>query len=313
MHGARTFGVYVPGADGQSVDFAVRVAADTRTTADRREPLLVFLPGLGASSGVWHKVRSLMRVPYVMLEPAGCGYDQDPARYGITIEEAARDVVASGVLGGQKLILVGHSAGFVMALAIAKALPEGQVLQIIGVCGLLDHLSELLMWPVWGALRHPRRWFRFRMLMWGLTGRWPDFITKRLRRPKHPFTLLYWPMVWRPWRLTAEDLAYLLDGNRAPGVREFVHANRQHDFGAQAVYVRCPVHLLEGQRDPLATKSARSQFLKRLRRARSGPCTVTVVSWAGHLLPLEAPGVVASWLAVIRDELQTDRDELHER
>jgi esterase/lipase len=116
------------------------------------EPVVLLLHGLGANGHVWHGLHQVLRSRWpgcwVTPDPPGHGRSASLPRYSFSDLAAA---VAHTVRSARRLIVLGHSLGGVVALALARG---SFGVPFSAVCGLgitmctADQLRTLVPNPV---------------------------------------------------------------------------------------------------------------------------------------------------------------------
>jgi pimeloyl-ACP methyl ester carboxylesterase len=98
------------------------------------EPVLVLLHGLGATGDVWDRWRPLLaqRWPGRWLAPDLLGHGGSPSLATYTFDGFA-DAVANIVPPGARIVVLGHSLGGVVGLAMASGRFSVQVQAVIGL------------------------------------------------------------------------------------------------------------------------------------------------------------------------------------
>ena len=127
--GAGTPGV-VPSADGTPISYEVHGAGD---------PTLILVHGLSCDSRYWREQLSHFAANHrvVTIDLAGHGHSGS-GREDYTMRSFGEDVRAvADAVGGDRLILVGHSMGGLVIAEAARLLP-GRVLGLIAVDSLQD-------------------------------------------------------------------------------------------------------------------------------------------------------------------------------
>ena len=261
----------------------------------------VLLPGLGADGNIFSLVGDTLAVAdrnVVILEAPGFGH-RHPKESGVTLSEAADLVMKSGKLPEGPTIYVGHSAGAMEAIELTLRDPNARGLVMVN--GTLDELSALIDKPLRRVWRFPRKAYFMAGLLVYLTGWLPEFVLRRLQRPRHLLTRLLRPMVAYPYKLSDRALHALVRHNRHRSAWRHFCANRHYDLAAQADKVKVPVLIIHGQHDPLATPSEKSTFVMRL-QARGVPVSIDSFD-AGHCLPVELPEAVAAAIIGFEEEI----------
>ena len=229
-------------------------------------PTLVFLHHFGGSARSWDTVRDRLggAFPTLALDLPGFGSAADaPGPYSVS---AYADVVEADIraLGPRDFILVGHSMGGKVALALAARQPPGlRSLVLLAPSPPTpepiqdDARAELIAgWGEYGATS--------RTLARITAAPLPD----AARRVAIDDMMRCGKAAWTAW---------LTGGSR-------------EDFSEAMPRVSAPVTILSGTRDTVfPTRLMHDEVAGRLADAR-----VVTVPGAGHLLPLEAPDAVAS-------------------
>lgn len=248
--------------------------------------VFVLIAGLGAEYEIFSLVADALAVAgqnYILVEPPGFGYC-DPKAASYTLQEAAELILDSPeVLRGRRLVYVGHSAGFMVAAELAAT--DRRAIGLVSVNGLLDGLAEVLNNPR-QAWRHPIKSLCLAGLLVYMCGWLPRFVQRILKKPGHPLTLMFWPLVARPRKLSKQALEALVDHNRCPSARAHLLFNRRYKYQCQAEALNVPLTVIYGQRDPLATPPEESDFLRKYCERHTANI---VPSDTAHCTPVEAP------------------------
>jgi pimeloyl-ACP methyl ester carboxylesterase len=204
-------------------------------------------------------LNQLQGLRMIAIDLPGHG-ESDPAP-GASIEEYA-DAVADflGALGSGPVVVVGHSLGGSIAIALAARRPDlVRGLVLIASCvklPLVDSVGERLVASVPGPLR---RLFFFSM-------------AKRvLFAPEAPADAV---------TVTMQELRAC----RPETILHDVRAARAMDLTEQASGLDVPALVLAGSRDRLTPPALAERLSALIRRSR-----LRIVDGAGHMLPLEAP------------------------
>ncbi len=125
----------------------------------RGEPLLLLLHGLGATGDVWRGWRPLLaaRWPGRWIAPDLPGHGGSPPLAGYTFDGLAA-AVASVVPPGAPTVVLGHSLGGVVGLALAGDLLSGAVRAVIGL-GIKVVWTDEDLDRARAAARRPAAWF----------------------------------------------------------------------------------------------------------------------------------------------------------
>ncbi|MEV4544210.1 alpha/beta fold hydrolase [Micromonospora echinaurantiaca] len=209
---------------------------DESGTRDGRRPLLLLLHGMGATGEVWLPWAPLLERRWAgrWLAPdlAGHGWSPSLPRYSFA---GLAEQVAGGLKPGDRLVVLGHSLGGVVGLALAARTAGLTVDAVVGL-GIkavwspaeLDRAAELAARPVtWFATRDEaaRRYLKVA----GLTG---------LFAPEHPVVEAGLRQVDGRWRLAMDPAAFAVGEPRLPAL-----------LAATDV----PVLLARGERDPMVS------------------------------------------------------------
>ncbi|MER7891490.1 alpha/beta fold hydrolase [Micromonospora sp. NPDC094482] len=208
---------------------------DTGTRADR-QPVLLLLHGLGATGEVWLPWAPLLESRWAgrWLAPDLAGHGWSPPLPAYSFDALA-ERVAAALAPGDRLVVLGHSLGGVVGLALAARATGLPVDAVIGL-GIkavwseaeLDKAGELATRPVtWFASRDEaaRRYLRVS----GLAGLLP---------PDHPVTEAGLRQVDGRWRLAMDPGAFAVG---------------KPDLPALLAGTDVPVLLARGEHDPMVT------------------------------------------------------------
>ncbi|MEO3776420.1 alpha/beta fold hydrolase [Micromonospora sp. B11E3] len=240
----------------------------TDDTGTRR--VVVLLHGMGATGEVWLRCAPLLehRWPGRWLAPDLAGHGCSPALPGYSFAGFA-DRVAETLRPGDRLVLLGHSLGGVVALALAargRRLPVDAVVALgvkaVWSAAELDRARELAARPVtWFADRDEaaRRYLRVS----GLTG---------LLAPEDPAVDAGLRREDGRWRLAMDPAAFAVG---AP------------DLPALLADTDAPVVLARGEHDPMVSDAQLGEF---------GRPVVTLPA-LGHNAHVEDPAAVLALLA----------------
>ncbi|MBY8874798.1 alpha/beta hydrolase [Micromonospora sp. PLK6-60] len=199
-------------------------------------PLLLLLHGMGATGEVWLPWAPLLERDWAgrWLAPDLAGHGWTPGLSGYTFQGLAGRV-AEGLDARDRLVVLGHSLGGVVALALAARTAGLPVAAVVGLgikvawsAAELDKARELADRPVtWFATRDEaaRRYLRVA----GLTG---------LLAPDHPVVDAGLRREDGRWRLAMDPAAFAVG---AP------------DLPALLAATDVPVLLARGEHDPMVT------------------------------------------------------------
>jgi len=126
------------------------------------EPLLVLLHGLGATGDVWDRWRPVLarRWPGRWLAPDLPGHGGSPPLATYTFDGFA-DAVANFVRPSARIVVLGHSLGGVVGLAMASGRFPVQVQAVIGL-GIKVVWTDEELDRAQAAARRPPPWFASR-------------------------------------------------------------------------------------------------------------------------------------------------------
>lgn len=235
---------------------------------------LVFLHYFGGSARAWAEVINRLADDYRCVAPdlRGFGDSVAPA-VEMTVSDYADDVVAlTAALGLNRYVLIGHSMGGKIALALAARQPRGLAALILVAPSpptpepmtADERASFLAAYGDRAAIEKTIDKITARLLAPATRA---EVVTDNLRAAH---------AAWRAW---------LERGNR-------------EDIAGQMPDVAVPVGIIAGASDPnFPPALLEREIVQRIRAAR-----LVAVANAGHLLPLEAPADVAR---LIRSYLQS--------
>lgn len=229
-------------------------------------PALVFLHYFGGSSRAWLPVMDRLAGTFrcVALDLRGFGDSEAPAS-GYAISDGADDVAALvGALDLQRYILVGHSMGGKVALALAARQPAG-----------LDSLILLAPSP---PSPEPMEHTERARLLGGHADRAEAEATIRKITAR--------PL---PAPLFAQAVEDSLRSSQSAWDVWLQNGSRE-DLSAQMTRIAVPTLVVSGESDPvLPTALLRREVVARVPNAH-----MTTLPDVGHLSPLEKPVAVAN-------------------
>ena len=233
------------------------------------EKTLFFLHYFGGSSRTWGPVMEKLAAEYrcLALDLRGWGDSDAVTEAACRTEdmaEDARQIIAA--LGLTRYTLVGHSMGGKAALALASDPPPG--------------LTELLLVAPSPLSPEPMAEDDRASMKaaYGSEAASRETLEKIARLPLSP-------------EIEAAVIADNLRASRAAW-EAWADFGSKQDLSALAPKILVPTHVLSGTGDAVLSPD----ILQREVVARIPGATLTTVPDAGHLLPLEAPEIVASWL-----------------
>ena len=232
------------------------------------DPTLVFLHYFGGSSRSWREVIELLPSTCSCIAPDLRGFgDSEATPEGYSVSESADDVLALlQVLEVRDFVLIGHSMGGKIALEIASRQPKG--LRSLVLLAPSTPTPE----PIPDAERARMR------AGWGQ----PDSARETIRGASDP------PLEPEVFDRADEDG---LRSSRAAWLA-WLDAGSREDITPRMSRIQVPVSILAGECDgALGPQVLERELVARLANAR-----LEVAPGCGHLLPLEAPRVVADFI-----------------
>ena len=241
-----------------------------------RGPALVFLHGLPFQRGLWDRQLSGLSTRFRAIAPDLRGFGESGIPAGKPSVDAYADDIAALILrwGTGPAVVVGHSMGGYVALALARRRPE--LLR-----GLVFCASRATADTAEAAAN--RRSVAIR-----LRSESPEFVAESML-PR---------MVASGNRDTAllRSVRALMDPLRADGIAhaQIALADRP-DSTPSLTAIACPALVVAGERDSVVPLSESGIFAAGFRRGR-----LEVVEGAGHLLSWEKPArfneILETWL-----------------
>ncbi|MFC4016532.1 alpha/beta fold hydrolase [Micromonospora sp. GCM10011542] len=239
----------------------------------RGEPVLLLLHGMGATGDVWSPWAPLLEERWSgrWLAPDLAGHGRSPSLPEYSFAGIA-DRVAHGLAVADRVVVLGHSLGGVVGLALAARHAGVAVDAVVGL-GIkavwtpaeLARAGELAARPVsWFASRDEaaRRYLRVS----GLEGLFP---------PDHPAVDAGLRQVDGRWRLAMDPAAFAVG---AP------------DLAALLAATDAPVLLARGEHDPMVTDA----------QLRAFGVPVVTLPGLGHNAHLQDPAAVLALLETYR-------------
>ena len=251
----------------------IRASGVTLNVEDRggdpTRPALVFLHYFGGSSRAWLPVMDRLAGAFRCVAPDLRGFGESEAPpSGYAVADGADDVAALvNAMDLEHYVLVGHSMGGKIALALAARQPAG--------------LASLILLAPSPPTPEPMDDAERERLLCGHTDR------AEAESTVHKITVR--PLPLRLFEQAVEDS---LRSSRVAWGAWLRHGSRQ-DFSARMPRVVVPVLVASGGSDPVVPAS----LLQREVLARLPGARMTMLPETGHLSPLEAPAAVASLVA----------------
>lgn len=250
----------------------------------RGPDLLVLLHGLGATAAVWQPfLASADRHwpgRWLAIDLPGHGASPPQAAYELTdIAASVARAISSRAEAGARIVVLGHSLGGAIGLALASGEHGVQAERVFGV-GIkvawsdedLQRLAAIAAQPRRRFATEPEAWERY-LKVSGLAGQ-ADARSATVARGVAPHT----PDAGASGTPSQVDGWCLAMDPRANGVG-------RPPFTHLMAAARCPVHLARGREDPLVT-------LDQLRSL--DPAAVDLAA-RGHNVMVEAPQVLWEW------------------
>jgi len=233
------------------------------------EQTLFFLHYFGGSSRTWQPVINLLAANYrcLALDLRGWGASDAVPESACRVENMAEDtkkIIAA--LGLTRYTLVGHSMGGKATQALAADPPPG-LKQL-----LLVAPSPLSPEPMTEDDRAAMR------AAYGSEATSRQTLQKIACLPLSPET----------------EAAVIADNLRASRAawEAWADLGSKQDLSALAPQILAPAHVLSGTGDAVLPPAVQQREVI----ARLPGASLTIVPDAGHLLPLEAPDIVANWI-----------------
>lgn len=235
---------------------------------DTTAPALVFGHYFGGSSRSWREVMPLLPSTCRLIAPDGRGFGGSEATpQGYSVSESADDVLALlQVLEVRDFVLIGHSMGGKIALEVAARQPK--YLRSLVLLAPSTPTPE----PMPDAERARMR------AGWGQR----DSAQETIRGASAPHLA---PEVFE--RAVEDGLR----SSRAAWLA-WLDSGSREDISAQMARIQVPVSVLAGECDG----ALGPQVLGRELVARVAGARLEVAPGCGHLLPLEAPQIVADFI-----------------
>jgi pimeloyl-ACP methyl ester carboxylesterase len=251
--------------------------------------LLILLHGLGATGAVWQPfLASADRHwpgRWMAIDLPGHGASPPQATYGIgEIAASVARAIAPRVEAAGRIVVLGHSLGGAIALALASGECGVQPERIFGV-GIKVAWSDEDLQRLASIASQPRRQFATQqeacqryLKVSGLAGQVEGnspVVARGVARQRPDNGAIGTPSQVESWCLAMDP--------RANGVG-------RPPFSQLLAAARCPLHLARGREDPLVT----------LDQLRSLDPTAVDLAARGHNVMIEAPGVLWQWLGAPR-------------
>ncbi|SOE07552.1 alpha/beta fold hydrolase [Streptomyces sp. Ag109_G2-15] len=263
----------------------------------------VLVHGMGGRWQHWlENIPALARRGRVVaLDLPGFGRSEAP-RSGYSLDGFADAAAAlCHELGLRRAVFLGHSLGGPVAIRFAVRHPE-LVRAIVPVAGAVDLFGDVL-----SGLRMPKvarisprtvTSTVFEVLTAGLPV--PALLRHRVAAAPRLRRLVLWPYLNDPVRVPPDLASVLVDGAGARGVLPTARALAGADAFAGITRVRCPVLVVNGDRDPISPLSRLDGFAR-----TTAPLEAAVIEHTGHLPMLERPdafnAVVGRFLDTLGD------------
>ncbi len=232
------------------------------------EPALVFLHYFGGSSNTWDGVISLLCSSFRCIAIDLPGFGDSPVAEDFSVDASAKEIsYLLKHLALKKFVLVGHSMGGKIALAVAASRPIG--------------LNGLVLVAPSPPTPEPGDNEKRRELVNAFGDR------KALEK-------IAKGLVAKP--LNEVQLKRIVDDNlriNAAAWKGWINDGSQQDITSQMKNIDLPLTIISGEKDP----NFSTGFLKNEFSRCFSTTTFIELPDAGHLLPLEAPASLAMIIA----------------
>jgi len=260
-------------------------------------PLVVFLPGLGASRTLWSLVEKRLtgcELDIVLADRIGAPGRRTRAL--MHVPTLAKQLAAE-LADERDVVLVGHSVGTFVALSTARLLRTG-VRAVAVLNGGLLTVAEFLDRPARTMLQRPRTCLQALHLFALVTTPVPSVVRAWIARSRFLTALFSYGLVSDAALDDADARRALVDNAGHPEILLALWWNRHHwrTVVREADDVTQPLLFLAGRQDPLAGETDTNAMAALFARAR-----VETVDHAGHALPLEAPDLVATTIRTVAE------------
>lgn len=258
----------------------------------RSRAAVVLFPGLGAQDSMWQPVLDELATrdgtEVIFGPPLGqrAAAPDGPRSLRAIGGEVAGELAG---LGCDRFVLVAHSLGTFLAVDVARRLGDAAAAVVL-VNGGLAHAAQLLVHPLQGIRRRPGVAFATAGLTIGVCVPVPGSLRRRAERDDRVARLLFGPFAGRAVAQDRRRRKALVDLLGHPEVARGLIANRHlwERLVEDAATIRAPVEIVSGERDPIVTGASVAEMC-----ARFPTVHAQVVEGGHHVLPLEAPEVVA--------------------
>jgi pimeloyl-ACP methyl ester carboxylesterase len=279
---------------------------DGAGAAPRRE-LVLFVGGLSGNDRQWDGVIPLLRAACEVDVGYGPGALTHPALRGTrpTVVRLARAIAEQlRARPERSTVLVSHSVGAFIALAIAREIPAA-VRSVVIVNGGLTSVGRFIDSPLRQLALHPRECLGFMRLFAMVSVPLPRAAKRAIARNRSLSRLLVGHLVSDGALATDERRSSLLENAGSGRVLRLLEDNRHHwpEFAGYAGEIEVPCVFVVGDRDPMTTIEDTDEMAAMLPQAQ-----IEILRGIGHAAPLEAPELVAE---TICRQLPA-RDEPHE-
>lgn len=254
--------------------------------AERERGLVLFLPGLSGNNRMWDPVVAellddqfdLAYGSPILSHPAFGGARPSVVELGCAMAEQLK------ADGRKDVVVVTHSVGAFVAMAIANAAPE-IVKSLVVVNGGLTSVARFIDSPVHQLIRHPASALAYLRLFVLVGAPMPRAIKRAIASRRWSSKAVVGNLVSESALQSREQRdALILEAGKAETVQSlWQNRHHWHEFEASAHEIRTPVHFLVGDRDPMTSEHDTRTMASLLPHAR-----ITVLKGIGHAAPLEA-------------------------
>lgn len=262
-----------------------------RSTGDSSVPLVLFLPGLSGNNKQWSSVLELLRDA-----PADFAYGSPMLAHAAfngsqpSVTELAKKTAAElSAYPGRSHVIVSHSVGSFVALAIAREAPDA-VAALILVNGGLVSVAKFIDKPWREITTHPVACLSF-LRLFALVGAPVPAAVKRLVASRQWATRLVVGGLVSDMAVNSQakrDVLVDEAGNSETLLSLWKNRHHWPEFKQYASEIKAETVIVDGANDPVTRGDDAQQMAALLPNAR-----VQVLPDVGHAAPVEASDAVA--------------------